>query len=111
MSNAVETSKRPENARENRCTVMVVEGDAELRQFVCDCLADDCETIAVANGREAIEAARKAQPDLILSDVFVPGLNGTEFVKEIKADRELADVPVMVVTARPDEKLKVSVFA
>src|SRR4051812_40033754 len=101
MRNGTEKSKGPQ-AGENRCTVLVVEGDAELRDFVCHCLKDDCETIAVADGGEAILAARKAMPDLILSDVFVPGLNGGEFVKELKADKDLADVPVMVVTAQPD---------
>lgn len=58
------------------------------------------ETITAANGREAIAQAGREDPDLILMDVMMPGIDGWESTRLLKADPKTAQIPVMFVTAR-----------
>lgn len=55
-----------------------------------------------ANGRLALEAARRAKPALVLSDVVMPEMDGYELCRQIKADAELSDIPVILVTTLSD---------
>ena len=57
---------------------------------------------ATANGRLALEAARRSKPALIISDVIMPEMNGYELCSRVKADAELGDVPVVLVTTLSD---------
>ena len=54
---------------------------------------------AAANGKQALEAARKRKPTLIISDVVMPEMDGYAFCKEIKSDEQLKDIPVIIVTS------------
>ena len=60
--------------------------------------------ITAADGGEALEKVRSALPDLILLDVMMPGIDGIETVKRLKADRSLPFIPVILLTARSDTK-------
>jgi adenylate cyclase len=62
------------------------------------------DLIQAADGEEAIEATRKAQPDLILLDVMMPKLDGIEATKRLKADESLPFTPIILVTAKADSK-------
>jgi two-component system response regulator VicR len=51
-------------------------------------------------GREGLEAVRRIKPDLVLLDLMMPDMDGWEVYQQMKADHELADIPVIVVTAK-----------
>ena len=55
------------------------------------------------NGRQALEAVREERPDLVILDVMMPGLTGFEVLEAIKADPELKDTPVIMLTASGQE--------
>ncbi len=55
------------------------------------------------DGRQALEAVQEERPDLVLLDVMMPGLTGFEVLEAIKADPELKDTPVIMITARGQE--------
>ena len=58
-----------------------------------------CELISAFNGGEALELIRKERPDLVLTDLFMPGMNGDELCRAIKADPATSSIPVIILTA------------
>jgi two-component system cell cycle response regulator DivK len=80
--------------------VLVVD-DNELNVELVRCLllADGFEFEAARDAREARERLRQRRPDLILMDIQLPGMDGLELTREIKADAALHDVPVVAFTA------------
>ena len=83
-------------------TILIVEDDPVLREFLCTALADEFEVAAAVTGEEAVELARRLHPDVVVLDVMLPGLSGLDVVREIRADQELRDLPVLVMTAFSD---------
>lgn len=65
------------------------------------------EVITASNGKEALEQATKSRPDLILLDVMMPGMDGFEVCRRLKADPETAHIPVVMVTALGDPEDRV----
>lgn len=81
-------------------TVMIVEDNELNMKLFNDLLeAQDYATIQTNNGREALELARNRHPDLILMDIQLPEISGLDVTKQLKADKELAGIPVIAVTA------------
>lgn len=62
----------------------------------------DYRVIACENGRKALEAAREHRPDLVISDIVMPEMNGYELCRAIKSDPELGEMPVLLVTSLND---------
>ncbi len=60
--------------------------------------------VAVTNSDQVLKAARKHSPDLILLDIMMPGMSGFDVCEELKADDELAEIPVIFLTARSEEE-------
>ena len=58
-----------------------------------------CELLSAFNGGEALELIRKERPDLVLTDLFMPGMNGDELCRAIKADPATRGIPVIILTA------------
>lgn len=61
------------------------------------------EVVTASNGREAIETAREARPDLIVMDVMMPEMDGFEALEKMKADPELSSIPVIMLTAKAQD--------
>ncbi len=58
-----------------------------------------CELLSAFNGAEALEVARRERPDIVLTDLFMPGMNGDDLCREIKTDPETKSIPVIILTA------------
>ncbi len=54
----------------------------------------------LANGNAAVDVIRKAMPDLVMLDVMLPGKSGFEILRELRADTQMADLPILMLTAR-----------
>lgn len=80
--------------------VLLVEDNDELRDFVAQRLAATYEVEEAKDGEAGLAAARRATPDLIVSDVMMPGMDGHELCRRLRADPGLAAVPVILLTAR-----------
>ena len=61
------------------------------------------ETVTAENGAEGIERAKELQPDLILMDVVMPGLNGFQATRQLTKDPKTANIPVIIVTTKDQE--------
>ena len=79
---------------------MVVEDNDLNRKLFCDVLkANGFDVEPVADGKQVIETARSAEPDLIIMDIQLPGISGIDLIAEAKGDAGLADIPVLAVAA------------
>jgi DNA-binding response OmpR family regulator len=86
-------------------TILVVDDKAALRNLVREYLeAEGFRVVIAADGREALYSARQEKPDLILLDLMMPEMNGYDFLKTYRKERE---TPVILLTAKLDETDKV----
>jgi len=93
-----------------RSLVLVVEDQPELRRFVADELADLARVMVAPNGIEALRLVSEELPDLVVTDLMMPEMSGDQLLHAIRADTRLADVPVVLVTAKADEELRVQLL-
>jgi PAS domain S-box-containing protein len=101
---AVHPSRRP-SVPPSR--ILIADDNADMRDYVRRLLAANHEVEAVADGEAALEAARRRQPDLILTDVMMPKLDGVGLLRELRADEELKTIPVILLSARAGEESRV----
>lgn len=91
--------------------ILVVEDERDISALVAYHLAREGYRVRTAEGGpEAIEAMASERPDLIVLDLMLPGLSGYEVLSEMRRKPELADVPVILLTARRDEADRVKGF-
>jgi signal transduction histidine kinase len=100
-------SLRPAVAAIKRAAVLVADDNADMLEYVRRLLATRYEVEAVSDGQAALDAARARRPDLILTDVMMPRLDGFELLRAVRADGALRDVPVVLLSARAGEEAKV----
>jgi PAS domain S-box-containing protein len=90
-----------------RARILVADDNADMRDYLRQLLREwDVE--AVTDGRAALAAARAVPPDLIVTDVMMPGLDGFELLREVRADPRTHGVPVLMLSARAGEEARVS---
>lgn len=96
---AVEHSAN-EDSSDNRRTVMVVDDDTEVAHYLQTLLSVDYRVVCRFDADNALAAIREEIPDLVISDVVMPGKDGYELCREIKTDMQLCHIPVILVTAQ-----------
>jgi signal transduction histidine kinase len=87
--------------------VLVADDNADMREYATRILTPRWRVHAVSNGREALEAARRLSPDLIVSDVMMPGLDGFGLLRELRADERTRSIPFIMLSARAGESARV----
>lgn len=80
--------------------VLLAEDNPDMRRYVASVLGGEFEIRVVPDGRRALDALAERVPDVILTDVMMPHVDGFELVRRVKADPRLAAVPVVLLTAR-----------
>ena len=90
--------------------LLVVDDNADMREYLRRLLRGHCEVRAAADGEAALADIREHRPDLILSDVMMPRLDGFGLVREIRADPALREVPVILLSARAGEVNRIEGF-
>ena len=93
---------------EDATTVLVVDDNPEIRAYVAGCLRHSYHVIKAVDGQDALDKVRETPPDLVISDVMMPNMNGYELCRNIKSDERLSHIPVILLTSRAslDEKIK-----
>lgn len=83
-------------------SVLVVEDDGDIRESLQGFLKQEGYDVMTAeNGRDAIDRIEKKKPGLVLLDLMMPVMNGWEFLEEKQHNKELAKIPVLVISAVP----------
>lgn len=93
--------------RAGRPRVLVADDNADMRLYVVRLLSERFDAIAVADGRAALKAIRQQLPDLILSDVMMPELDGFGLLRELRANPETRTIPIILLSARAGEESRV----
>jgi DNA-binding response OmpR family regulator len=84
--------------------ILVVEDEPDILELLQVHLEQSgFKVIGAESGSEALEALRKARPDLVILDLMLPDLSGTEILRVIREERETKGLPVLILTARTDE--------
>jgi signal transduction histidine kinase/CheY-like chemotaxis protein len=91
-----------------RKRIVLADDNADMRDYVRKLLESRYEVIAVNDGRQALEAVRQSLPDLVISDVMMPVMDGLELLKELREDESIRTVPVVLLSARAGEEARAS---
>jgi PAS domain S-box-containing protein len=86
-----------------RSRILLVDDNADMREYVLRLLQERYEVLAVGDGEAALAGAREWRPHLILSDIMLPRLDGFEFVKAVHNDESLKSIPIILLSARGGE--------
>ena len=84
--------------------ILVVEDNAPLRSFIIHSLSDTYQMEGVGNGQEALDFVNERQPDLILSDIMMPVMDGKKMCQIIKSQMETSHIPIILLTALGDKE-------
>jgi PAS domain S-box-containing protein len=84
--------------------ILLADDNPDMREYIERLLKDRYQVIAVANGGDALRAAMSDPPDLILSDVMMPGMDGFGLLQELRKHPETKTIPVVLVSARAGEE-------
>lgn len=84
--------------------IMVVEDDDDVREFIVDQLSEYFTVLSATNGAEGLEKIAERQPNIIVSDVMMPEIDGFELTKRIKDRAETSHIPVVLLTAHSSEQ-------
>lgn len=93
--------------RGDRPLVLVAEDHPDLAALLVQTIAEVFDVVWAPDGQAALDRAEARRPDLVLTDLVMPRMDGEALVGRLKAHPDLADVPVVVLTARADEETRV----
>jgi signal transduction histidine kinase len=88
---------------DRRSRVIWADDNADMRDYVRRLLADRYDVLAVPDGLAALAAAQEQHPDLVLSDIMMPGLDGFGLLRALRADARTRTLPVILLSARAGE--------
>ncbi len=104
---SAEATSAGELRRGSRPRVLLADDNADMREHVRRILGDAYEITVAKDGREALEQIRREPPDLLLSDVMMPELNGIELLREVRGNPRTQTLPVIFLSARAGEEMQV----
>lgn len=91
-------------AGQGEYTMLVADDNSEMRILLQDIFSEEYKLLIAKNGREAYEIARKNQPDIIVSDVMMPEMDGLTLCATLRKDYETRHIPIVLITAHASER-------
>ncbi|MDR1737456.1 MAG: response regulator [Candidatus Symbiothrix sp.] len=98
----------PTNNDANQKTLLIVEDNDEFRQFLTEQLENSYRIVSATDGEEGEQQALKESPDLIISDIIMPKVDGVELCHRIKDNISTSHIPIILLTARASDESKLS---
>ncbi|MFZ5429205.1 MAG: two-component regulator propeller domain-containing protein [Bacteroidota bacterium] len=99
------------DADEENYTILLVEDDAETRNYIAGILRRHFRVISATNGKQGFEKALVTSPDIIVSDVVMPGTSGFEMSRLLKENEQTSHIPVIMITAQHDTGVEIESLA
>jgi len=84
--------------------ILIVEDNSDVAHFIASCLDKDYNIIFAKDGQEGIDTTFKQIPDIVITDLMMPNVNGLELTKVLKEDERSSHIPIIILTARSLEK-------
>ena len=91
----------------SRKNVLIIDDDRDMLEYVAECLEQDFHCTVASNGREGLELALELVPDVIVSDVMMPEVDGYEFSRAVREDERLSHIPIILLSARGSRKSRI----
>ncbi len=91
--------------------ILLADDNADMREYVKRLLSSHYTVETVANGKAASNAVQEHPPDLVLTDVMMPGMDGFEFLRSLRSDRKTQDIPIILLSARAGEESRIEGLA
>ncbi|TAM12851.1 MAG: PAS domain S-box protein [Nevskiaceae bacterium] len=91
--------------------VLVAEDNADMQRYLVEVLGGGYRVVAASDGADALAKAVAEVPDLVVTDLMMPKLGGDQLIKELRARPAFAQVPVLVVSAKADDALRLELLA
>lgn len=104
ISPIIEEEKEKKVKMRSKYHVLIVEDDEEIRNYIAKELAAKFHIMESGNGREALELILKKAPDLVISDIMMPEMDGLTLCKKIKQNVNINHIPVILLTAKTREE-------
>ncbi|WNJ20436.1 ATP-binding protein [Pontibacter sp. G13] len=104
-----EVLERPEKQATNKAerpTLLLIEDNPDIVEYLHACLEDQYELFAASDGEAGVAAAFEQVPDIIISDVMMPKMNGYEVCETLKLDERTSHIPILMLTAKADHDSK-----
>ena len=83
-----------------RYRILIIEDDDEIRRYICDELSSDFRISECTNGREGLETILKEKPDLVISDIMMPEMDGITLCRKMKQNVNINYIPIVLLTAK-----------
>lgn len=104
-----DASENP-TSKDQRLKLLVVDDHAEFRNFLFNELSEKYAVVTASDGKEGLQKARAEQPDLIVTDVMMPVMSGTELCRALKSDVSISHIPVILLTAKTSDEAQIEGF-
>lgn len=98
--NTIQDEKIEIDNKKIKTSVLIIEDNDELRHFVTSILNKDYHVLEAENGKQGLEITLKENPDIVISDIMMPEMNGVEYLNNIKSKPETSHIPVILLTAK-----------
>ncbi|MEO1449159.1 MAG: response regulator, partial [Bacteroidota bacterium] len=95
------------NLSDETPSILIVEDNSAVRDYISSIFAGQCKLITADNGQKGLNLARKHSPDLIISDVMMPEMDGLSLCRELKSGVETSHIPIILLTARTGQIFRV----
>jgi signal transduction histidine kinase/FixJ family two-component response regulator len=90
-------------SRESKSRLLVVDDNADVRDYLVRLLGRFCQVDLAASGEEGLAQARRSPPDVVVADVMMPGMDGFQLLRALRAEAQLEHMPVILLSARAGE--------
>ena len=90
--------------------LLLVEDNPELQNYVKTCLVSRYNVLVAGDGQQGLEIARQQIPDLVVTDIMMPVMDGVTLTSELRGDERTSHIPVILLTARVDEETRIMGF-
>jgi signal transduction histidine kinase/DNA-binding response OmpR family regulator len=101
-----ESAAAKEASEETTPLLLVVEDNDDIRQYIADSFGEEYRILQAANGEEGVITAQEQMPDIIVSDIMMPRMNGIELTKTLKEDIRTCHIPIILLTAKDSDEDK-----
>ncbi len=102
-----EVKIREEKPAGERPLILFIDDNLDVRRYVTSILSKDYDVITAEDGLKGLEKLKRYIPDLIISDIMMPRMDGYEFCKAVKSNPELRHIPLIFLTAKADTAFKI----
>ncbi|MCI6128758.1 hybrid sensor histidine kinase/response regulator transcription factor [Prevotella sp.] len=98
------------DAKDSQYTALVIEDNHDIAAFIGGQLAGDYSVAYATNGNDGLQKTKDIVPDIIITDIMMPGMDGLELCRKIRSNKAINHIPIIIVTAKVSEQERIEGF-